>query len=81
MVSSNSTYYTPTLFSNLYSLLGAIAYLLLRGISVIKANDKFPFIHLGKVLIEQRSLGVTNMQVTTRLRREPSDHLSLFRIW
>lgn len=57
-----------------------MTHLLLGRIGIIKPNNQFSFIHLGKILVEQCSLGMSNMQITTGLRGEPCDYFSFLRI-
>lgn len=50
---------------------------LLRRVGIIETDDHFALIHLGKVLVEERSFGMANVQITRRLRWESGDNLTL----
>ena len=53
------------------------AYSFFCGIGIIESNDQLSMVHFCKVLIQDRSLGVADMQITTRLRRETRHYLSV----
>lgn len=48
---------------------------LVRGVGVVKADQKSPLVFfMGKIIVQKGSLGVSNVEVSRRLRRESSDH-------
>ena len=49
-------------------------------IGIVEPNDHFALVHLGKVLVEHRSFGMSNVEVATGFRRETGDHLTLLSI-
>lgn len=53
---------------------------LLAGVSVIEADDQLAMVHFGEVLVEHRSLGVSDVEVTAGLGWEAGHNLSVFRI-
>lgn len=55
-------------------------YPLFRRIGVIKSNDELSVVHLSEILIQDGSLGVTDVQVTTGLRGEARNNLPIYRI-
>lgn len=57
------------------------AYLLLTRVSIVKPQNHPSLIHLRKILIQHRSLRMSNMQIPTRLRREPGDDVARHGIW
>lgn len=57
-----------------------ITCLLFGRVGVVKANDQFPLVHSGEVLVQQRGLGMSDVQVATGLRRESRDDFALLGI-
>ena len=49
--------------------------LLLGGVRVVEPNDQPPLVPPGVIIVQKNSLGVANMKVSTRLRREASTNL------
>ena len=83
IVSSNSVYHSDTFE---YAAHGSMScpqietHPFFCRVGVIKSNQQLALVHLGKVLIQHCRLGVSDVQVTARLRWEASDDLALLRI-
>ena len=54
-----------------------LTYTLFSRVGVIKSDEQSAIVHPSEVLIEHRSLGVADVQVTRRLGREPRDDLAI----
>jgi hypothetical protein len=52
---------------------------LLGRVRVVKADDQLSLVHLSEVLVEDRGLGVADVQVAARLGREARDDCALDR--
>jgi hypothetical protein len=55
------------------------SYPLFCWVGIIEPDEKFSFVHLGKVLVQNRRFGVSNVEVAARLGREPCHDLTLLR--
>jgi hypothetical protein len=58
-----------------------VTHSLLGGVGVIETDNQFSLIHPGKVLVEDGCFSMTDVKITTRLRRESSDNLPFDGIW
>ena len=48
--------------------------LLLGGVGIVESDNKLALVVLGEVLVEESCFRVTDVEITTGLRREPSDN-------
>mmetsp|Transcript_12481 Transcript_12481/g.19709 ORF Transcript_12481/g.19709 Transcript_12481/m.19709 type:complete len:231 (+) Transcript_12481:1809-2501(+) len=53
-----------------------ILFLLLARVCIVESDNQTPLVPARAIVIQQNGLGVSHVQVATRLGREPSDHAS-----
>lgn len=61
-------------------IIESMTHALFGRVCIIKTDNKFSIIHFCKVLIQNGSFGVSNMQITAGLRREARNDLPIDRI-
>jgi hypothetical protein len=53
-----------------------VTHSLLGWIGVIEAYNEFAFVHLGEILVQHGCFGMSDVEITARLRRETSHYLA-----